>query len=264
MYTKGESSKSLLPPSALGPSFTALVADAHPPTLMAKLEAARRTNSRVLLTFAGSSTLFRDSNGFNLAMWKRQVDKFRGYDLSSYIADGTLMGHFIMDEPNDPSNWFGHTVSLSDVDEMARYSKEIWPDLPAIIRGWPWYLKGYNYKYLDAAWAQYAVRLGSIDDFIAEHVRDAKASGLALVVGLNVLTGGGKDEGMPGYHNDRFAMNASQVRTWGNVLLDEPYACAFFMFQYHEDYFNRPDIQAVMAELSRKAQARPNRPCRRS
>jgi hypothetical protein len=264
VYTKGESSKSLLPPSVLDPSFTALVADAHPPTLMAKLEEARRTNSRVLLAFSGSSRLFTDSNGFNLAMWKRQVDKFRGYDLSSYIADGTLMGHWIMDEPNDPSNWFGHTVSLSDVDEMARYSKEIWPDLPAIIRGWPWYLQGYNYKYLDAAWAQYHERFGSIDDFIAEHVRVAKASGLALVVGLNVLSGGGKDEGIPGFHNDKFAMNASQVRAWGNALLDDPYPCAFFMFQYDERYFGRPDIQAAMAELGQKAQSRPKRECRRS
>jgi hypothetical protein len=264
VYTKHESSTSLLPPSTLNPSFTALLTDAHPPILMAKLEAARRTNTRVLLSFAGNSTFYRDSRGFNLAMWKQKVDKFRGYDLSSYIADGTLMGHFLMDEPNDPSNWFGHTVSLSDIDEMARYSKEIWPDLPAIIRGWPWFLKGYDYKYLDAAWAQYHVRFGSIDDFIATNVRDAKASGLSLVVGLNVLAGGGKDEGIPGYHKDKYAMTASQVRTWGNALLDQPYACAFFMFRFNADYFNRPDIQAVMTDLSRKAQSLPNRPCRRS
>jgi hypothetical protein len=191
------------------------------------------------------------------------VDQFRGFDLSSYIADGTLMGHFIMDEPSDARNWNGHRVSLADIDEMARYSKEIWPDLPAIIAGWPAYLKGYNYQYLDAAWARYHVRFGSIEDFIASNVRDAQASGLALVMALNILAGGGEG-GLPGYHHDKYAMTASQVRSWGNAMLDQPYVCAFFMFRYNADYFGRADIQAAVAELSRKAQSLPNQPCRRS
>jgi hypothetical protein len=252
-----------VPPSTLNPAFNALITDAYLPTVLAKLEAARRANDRVLLGFAGSSWKYTDSAGFNLAKWKENVDQFRGIDLSSYIADGTLMGHFLMDEPNDKKNWNGHQVALADIDEMARYSKEIWPELPAIIRGWPDFLQGYQYKYLDAAWAQYHVRFGSIDDFIANHVRNAKALGLPLVLGLNVVAGGGEG-GMPGYHHAKFAMTASQVRTWGNALLDQPYVCAFFMFRFHPDYFALPDIQAVMAELSEKARRLPNKPCRRS
>lgn len=263
VYTKNESSFSLVPPSRLSPAFTALKSDAYLPTLLAKLEAARRTNGRVLIGFAGNSGAFTDSNGFNLTKWKQKVDEFRGIDLSSYIADGTLMGHFILDEPSDPHNWNGHRVSLADIDEMARYSKEIWPDLPTIIAGWPAYLKGYQYRYLDAAWARYHVRFGSIEDFIVNNVRDAKASGLALVMALNMLAGGG-DGGLPGYHHDKNAMTASQVRSWGGALLDEPYVCAFFMFRYNADYFGRADIQAAVAELSGKAQSLPNRPCRRS
>jgi hypothetical protein len=173
------------------------------------------------------------------------------------------MGHFLMDEPNDKSNWEGHAVSLSDIDEMAKYSKEIWPGLPAIIRAWPDYLKGYPYKYLDAAWAQYHVRFGPIEEFIANNARDAKASGLALVTGLNVLAGGGA-EGIPGYFKDKSAMTAAQVRTWGKVLLDDQTVCAFFMFRYDAAYLSRPDIQEAMAELRQKAQNRPKRPCRRS
>jgi hypothetical protein len=216
----------------------------------------------VLISFAGGSGL-TDSNGFNLTKWKQKVDQFRGIDVSSYIADGTLMGHFLLDEPSDPHNWNGHRVSLADIDEMARYSKEIWPDLPAIIGGWPAYVKGYQYRYLDAAWARYHVRFGSIEDFIVNNVRDAKASGLALVMALNVLAGS-DESGLPGYHYDKYAMTASQVRSWGSALLDQPYVCAFFMFRYHQDYFARPEIQAAMAELSRKAQSLPNQPCRRS
>ena len=59
-------------------------------------------------------------------------------------------------------------------------------------------------------------------------------------------------------------MTASQVRSWGSALLAEPYVCGFFMFRYNPDYFARADIQAVMTELSEKAQSLPNKPCRRS
>jgi hypothetical protein len=191
------------------------------------------------------------------------VDEFRGFDLSSYIADGTLMGHFLMDEPSDPSNWNGHVVAVADIDEMARYSKEIWPDLPAVLRAWPDYVKGFNFQYLDAVWAQYHSRFGSLDNFIASNVRDSKASGLALVMGLNVVAGG-TEQSMKGYHNERLAMTADQVRTWGNRILDEPYICGFFMFRYNAAYLARPDIQDALADLSRKAQNLPKRPCRRS
>jgi hypothetical protein len=263
VYTKGESSASLVPPSAIDPAFSGLVTAAYPHTLVAKLEAARRVNDRVLLSFAGNSELYRDANGFNFEVWKRRVDKCRGIDISSYIADGTVMGHFIMDEPTDKNNWNGHQVSPAQIDAMAEYSKQIWPDMPAVIRAWSWYLKGYSFKYLDAAWAQYHERLGPIDQFIADNVRDAKASGLELVLGLNVLAGGGPN-GLPGYYFEKMSMSASQVRTWGGALLDQPYGCAFLMFRYNEAYFNRPDIKEAMAELGRKARARPVEPCRRS
>jgi hypothetical protein len=262
VYTKSSSSLSRLAPSELNPAFTGLITDAHRPILLAKLEEARRHNDRVLLSFSGSSGKFTDANGFNLTQWKQFVDEFRGMDIQTYIDDGTLMGHFIMDEPSDKSNWNGHQVSPEEVEEMARYSKEIWPDLPAIIRAWPDYLKGHQYQYLDAAWAQYHVRFGSLDDFIASNVRDAKASGLALVMGLNVVAGG-NDPSMKGYHNDKTAMTAAQVRTWGNRILDEPYVCAFFMFRYYPDYFGRSDVQEAMDDLSRRARDLPKRPCRR-
>ena len=261
--TKGSSSLSVVPPVGLNPAFTGLVTDAHRPIILAKLEEARRSNGRVLLSFSGNSEKFTDENGFNLTKWKQYVDEYRGFDFSPYIGDGTLMGNFIMDEPSDPSNWNGHVVSPAEIDEMARYSKEIWPDLPAIIRAWPDYVKGYNFQYLDAVWAQYHSRFGSIDDFIEQNVRDAKASGLALVMGVNAVAGG-TDPSMKGYHHDRIAMTASQVRTWGNRILDEPYACAFFMFRFYPDYFGRSDVQEVMDELSRRARDLPKRPCRRS
>jgi hypothetical protein len=261
VYTKGSSTQSVIPASKLNPGFTAIVAPVYGPTLLIQLDAARRSNDRVLLAFAGSSRLYTDANGFNMSRWKARVDRFRSVDISSYIADGTILGHFIMDEPADPVNWNGHVVSAAEIEEMARYSKEIWPDLPAIIRAWPSYLKGYHYQYLDAVWAQYHTRMGSIEDFISTNVRQAKEIGLGLVGGLNILAGGG-EEGVGGYMAERNSMSASQIRTLGAKYLDEPYICAFLMWQYDSNYVARPDISDAMADLSKKARNYPNQKCR--
>jgi hypothetical protein len=259
-----------LPRSRYGPEFTGAY---RPPwadsagvvtqLLLADLEAARRTNTQVLLNFTGPEHHFTDDAGFSLAQWKQRVDRFRGLDLTSYIADGTILGHFLMDEPSDPSNWNGTQVSPAEVDEMARYSKEIWPTMATMVRGWPAYLNGYHFEYLDAAWAQYHVRFGSIDEFIANNVRDAKASGLALVAGMNVLNGGSTSSGIPGTKAGKYAMSASELRSWGGALLSEPYMCALFIWRYDSRYFERPDIQAALSDLNHQAQSRPTQPCRR-
>jgi hypothetical protein len=233
---------------------------AFPDSLLAHLEAARWANARVLLNFTGHNKWFRDSRGFNFEMWKKRVDRFRGLDLSSYIADGTIMGHFIMDEPNDSRDWNGTVVSRASVDAMAEYSKQIWPSMTTIIRAWPAYLKGYQYHYLDAAWAQFnGRRFPNLEAFIAENVRDAKASGLELVVGLNILAGGIK--GPSGYYRDRNAMSASELRSWGGALLSEPYICAVMNWRYNADYFSRPDIILAFEDLNQQARNRPQKSC---
>ncbi|HET6798216.1 MAG TPA: hypothetical protein VFH40_13735 [Gemmatimonadales bacterium] len=231
--------------------------------LVEDLELARRTNTQVLLNLTASSVHFSDANGFNMARWKQLVDRFRGLDLNSYIEDGTIVGHFLLDEPNDPTNYGGKEVTLDQIEEMARYSKEIWPTMATLIRAWPAKLKGYPFKSLDAAWAQYASRLGPINPWMASNIADAKASGLALVMGLNLLNGGSSSSGIPGLRAGKFAMSADEIRTWGKVMLDEPYVCAFFIWKYNEQYFARPDVKAALLELNDQAKKHPRQECRR-
>jgi hypothetical protein len=250
-----------IPPSSYGPEFSGTLLASHPWYVLADLESARRAGARVMLGMVGSERRLRGPDGhFSLAKWKRRLDRFRGIDISSYIEDGTVIGHYIMDEPHDRGNWSGETVSLSDIDEMAKYSKQIWPSVPTIIRGWPDYLKGYQYKYLDAAWAQYSNRFGDIDAFIRSNVRDARAAGLGLVVGLNLLAGG-DNTGLGGYYSGRYAMSPSQVRRWGGALVAEPYICAFLSWKYNATYFSRSDIKSALEELSQKARSRPLKSC---
>jgi len=254
-----------LPTSLYGRGYSGSLANTSSATraLVPLLAAARRNGVKVVISLVGADHYYKNSNGtFSLAKWKARVSKYRGVNFSSYIKDGTIIGHYILDEPHDPSNWAGHTISRATVDEMARYSKSIWPSMPTIVRGWPAYLKGYNYRYLDAAWAQYSARFGNVSTWLQKNVRDAKASRLALVVGLNQLQGGAKG-GLNGfYRRGYYSMSASQMRSWGAAILADPYPCAFLSWAYNAKYMNRSDIKSARSYLAGKAGAKSAKSCR--
>ncbi|HEX7336235.1 MAG TPA: hypothetical protein VF252_03415, partial [Gemmatimonadales bacterium] len=251
-----------LPKDQYGEIYTGSLGNIYPKYVVEYLETARRNGTKVMLSLPSGESNFKNSNkSFSMSKWKDQVNRFRGVDFSSYIEDGTVIGHYILDEPHDPENWGGRLISPATIDEMARYSKQLWPTMPTIVRSWPKYLKGYDYKYLDAAWAQYSERHGTVKEFIEENVRLARESGLALVVGMNQLAGG-SSKGLRGYYSGRYSMSASELESWGSVLLDNSYPCAFLSWQYNAKYMGRSDIKAAMTRLAGKARSHATKSCR--
>lgn len=231
--------------------------------LLIDLEAARKASIRLFVNFTGNEQHLRDADGFSLTKWKQRVDRFRHLDLSSYIEDGTLAAHLIMDEPADPTNWSGKVVTHAQVEEIARYSKEVWPNLPVLIRAWPDYLKGADLTNVDAVWIHYLYRRGPLDEFIATQVHELKALGLVIVGGLNVLNGGSPSSDIPGKKDGLKAMSPDELRTWGARWLAEPDMCGFFLWEHSNSYFSRPEIKAAIADLADKARAYPMRSCKK-
>jgi hypothetical protein len=225
------------------------------------LEAARAANLRVIVSLTGSEHHLRDADGFSLTKWKHRVDRFRHFDLSSYIEDGTLAGHLIMDEPADPSNWSGKIVTSAQLEEIARYSKEVWPNLPVVLRAWPDYLRTLNLKDVDAIWIHYLHRRGPIDEFLGTHLKEIRAMGLNIVGGLNVLNGGSPDSPIQGKREDLKAMSPDELRTWATRWFAEPGMCGFWLWEYSESYFARPEIKAALDDVVAKARAYPKRSC---
>ena len=256
------------PPETFAPNFNGTILSGHAETLISDLEKARRSDTRVLINFSGKETNIRDANGFNMSIWKARVDRYRPLNLQKYIDEGTIVGHFLMDEPSDPSNWNGDQVTPAEIDEMAEYSKGIWPTMPTVIRAYPDYLKagGYQYRYLDAVRIHYLDRLGDVDEFITEMVQGAEDLHLALIGGLNVLNGGSKDSGIPGAAEGKFAMNADELRAWGTKYLNNAPLCAFFLWQYDEhflEYYERPGIKEALADLKKIAEGMPKKACKK-
>lgn len=243
-----------LPTSEFGAVYNGAMRNIDPSHLRSELAEIKSRGGRVILSLAGKETNYLDNDHhFSLSLWKERVDRYKGVDFSSFIEDGTVIGHYIIDEPNDPANWGGRPVPGSMVEQMAAYSKQVWPKMATIARVEPGYLlqTGGEYRSLDAAWAQYVTRKGTPSDYIRRNIADAQKAGLALVTGLNITKGsstGGE-------------MSASLVESAGSTILAESYPCAFISWEYREGYMDRADIKAAMTVLSRKAEAHAARSC---
>jgi hypothetical protein len=242
------------PTSAYGSVYNGGVRIIYPEYLMRELAGVKARGGKIVLNLAGGQKRFTDSrHNFSLAKWKVSVDRYRRLNLNSYIKDGTIVGNFLIDEPNDKTNWNGKVVSQATLEAMAKYSKQIWPGMPTIVRTVPDYLDNWSgrYVYLDAAWAQYHSRFGDPGKFLATNVAKAKQKGLGLIVGMNILNGnrGGK-------------MSASQVRSWGSALLNSSYPCAFLSWQYSSSYLGSSSMKDAMKYLSSKARNRASKSCR--
>jgi hypothetical protein len=240
------------PLTQFGSIYNGAHSNVSPSALLKELQEVKSKGGKVILALSGSPKYYLDGKYFSLSKWKERVNRYKGINFRSYVDDGTVAGHYLIDEPNDPANWGGRPVSSSTVEEMAKYSKSIWPTMATIVRAEPKFM-GDNHRYLDAAWAQYLYRRGNVNEYIKDVVGVAQRKGLALVVGMNVLKGG---------NPNGTKMTASEVEQWGSALLSSSYPCAFINWTYNSDYFNSSGIKSAMSALRRKAENRSTRSCK--
>ncbi len=139
-----------------------------------------------------------------------------------YISDGTIVGHYLIDEPQQASGAArpsagdarGHGASTARAcgqecrlsSDPAELAGELLDDLPE----------------LDAGWAQYVSDKGNVSTYIAKEAAAAKKKGLGRCVGMNVLDGGNGSSGIRGYTRGKYAMSASEIRKYGTALLARP------------------------------------------
>jgi hypothetical protein len=239
------------PMSQFGSIFNGAHENASPNQLLSVLQQVKSRGGKVILALSGSPKYYLDGKYFSYNKWKERVNRYRNVNFRSYIDDGTVIGHYLIDEPNDPANWGGRPVSSATVEEMAKYSKSLWPTMPTIVRAEPRHM-GDNHRYLDAAWAQYLSRRGNVNEYIRDVVEDAQRKGLQLVVGLNVLKGGSPNG---------TAMTGSEVESWGGALLSSSYPCAFINWKYTDGYMSSSSVRSAMSALRRKAESRSTKRC---
>ena len=251
------------PTAQLGTNYNATFVNArvwlpskwHPTvSMIAELAAIKARGGKVVLDLAGNHRHYLDEYGrFSMTRWKERIDAFKLIPFSSYITDGTIIAHHVIDEPNDASNWGGFPVAPATVEEMARYSKQLWPTMATVSRVESTYLAQWSgtFRYLDAAWAQYVTRKGDPGAFIKRNVADAKRKGLALITGLNIRKG---DFGAP--------MTAALIKSAGATLLSSWYPCAFLSWKYDPEYLATPGVVDALQYLRVQVLRRTYKSCR--
>jgi len=236
-----------------------------PENVISVLTDARARGARLVLKFSLPDPYIQNSDGtFNFAKWKDLVNRYRNIDLNTFIADGTLLGHFLIDEPHMADKWGGKIVPQATVEAMAQYSKQIWPDVNTLVHTKMTWLASTSvvYHYLDAGWVQYASSKGPVSTWASTEISNAKTKGLGLVMGLNVLNGGNGSSGIRGTKSGQYSMSGSELRSYGTTILDQTYACAFVLWEHTPTYYDRTDIKSAMSALSLKAKAHVKTSCR--
>jgi hypothetical protein len=244
-------------------SVSGAVRGATPANVLATASAARKAGTRVILRLTGDDITNGDGT-FSLTKWEAALDRYAGVDLSSFVADGTIAGHLLVQRPQNAKAWGGQTISYSALEEIARYSRQRWPALPTIVRAPPAWLaaKPTAWAYLDASSVTYQGSAGDPGAWVGEQASAAGKAGLGLLVGMNVLSGGTSASGLPGTTAGKFAMSASQLRTWGSTLAAHSRVCGLELSRYDTGYFGRSDVREAVAVVAQKAASRAATSCR--
>jgi hypothetical protein len=251
-----------LPVSEMG-SFSSSVRVVTPSNVVHNLQSAREAGAKVILRLTAVD--LENSNGtFSLTKWKAAVDRYASMDLSGYVRDGTFAGHLLVLSPDDARRWGGQRISHATLDEMARYSRSRWSAVPTLVEAdAAWLGTTTSWSWLDAVWAIYGASAGDAATWVGRQATAAGRAGLGILVGMNVLNGGTSASGIPGTQDGKYAMSATQLRSWGSTLVADSRACGLVLQRYEARYFDRTDITGAIAELGRKAGDRQATSCKR-
>ena len=105
----------------------------------------------------------------------------------------------------------------------------------------------FRWTYLDAGWAQYTTRRGDPKAFVGKEADAAKAEGLGLIVGANVLAAGG---------NNTASMTASQIKAIGTALAKNASVCALVGWKYDAGYVDQAGIRQALDSVTTVAKSR--------
>ena len=263
--------------------FTASQNFTSPGTVIPMIETARASKQALILVLTGGSDAKYSSDGaFDLAKWERRIDQYNTGPIrdaiAAGVADGTVLGNSLMDEP-ETKKW-GGVMTKPLLDSMAAYAKQYFPTLPMGPSHGP---DGYyqwrpneRYRVVDYVLNQYAygVTKGDVTEWRDKVLAQAKRDGVAVAFSMNILNGGetatrdgrwacptGTAAGR-GTKDPVCRMTAAQIRDWGKTL--GPAGCVMLMWRYDETAMAQPDNQQAMRDVAAGLARAPRRRCTRS
>ena len=262
----------------LGP-FTGSHNYSHPDSLVRQIRIARLRHHRLILNMTGGPSAGYTTGGkFDLAKWKTRMNRFNNTAVkravAAGVADGTIIGNSLIDEP-ETRQW-GNVLTKALIDEMAQYVKDIFPTLPVGVDHGPpavyeWRTSE-QYRVIDYVIYQYAwwVTRGDIAAWRDRARELAKRDGVALAFSINVVNGGVQDRTEwdckgTGGHGSRYPncqLTTEQLRDWIETLGTD--ACSVLLWRYHDEFISRKSNQDAFKDIAARLASAPNRSCTRS
>lgn len=235
-------------------------------TVTTLLPLVQASGMKVTLRMTEDHSAYTTDGNFDLALWKVQLVAWQNSGVQTYIDNGTLIGHMLLD---DIDTFTGTDPTAAELDEMARYSQELLPGLFTFVRQKCSNMPEGNYLYVDACVNQYTnyqgYSDGPVNDYIVEQTMAAEERSLNMINGLNIANGGDGSSGQVGWSAGKYAMSAEEITTYGTALLDVPDVEMFLMWEYDaeelwsdgatigSDYFDSPELRAALAALGQEA-----------
>jgi hypothetical protein len=255
------------PVSATGGLYTLSVMPQHMRAIPALPDLARK-GAKIILNLTNSGNCAKDGLGaFDLELWKTCFRQY-AYDdpearqlITEAGDNGTVLAIYLLDEPNHPRRWGPRgTISQAMIEDMAAYSKSLFPRIPTVVRASPeWLAEGnVTYRALDGAWAQYRRNRGMIDEYVRKHSEKARELGLCLVFSLNIIDGGTTDAADPmfsGWDSGKrlYEMSPAEILAYGLPMVRaQPWAVG--AWDYRPAYLSKPGVKEAMDSLGRAAQ----------
>jgi hypothetical protein len=253
-----------------------------PSNIVSRLGAARAVKAGLMLNMTGGNHEKYMTDGvFDYAKWKAAMDAYNTptirQAIAAAVADGTIVGNSVMDEPHvhgtgDGNTWGpAGTMTKERVDQMCSYAKAIFPTLPVgVAQRHGAFEPTKSYRVCEFIISSYGNRFGSVTAFRDEGLAMARRDGHAIIFAFNILNGGVQDRegtwdcigtGGKGTHEPNCRMTPAQVREAGMVL--GPAGCALSMWRYDAAFMANPENQRAFKDVAARLATLPAKACRR-
>jgi hypothetical protein len=262
-----------------------------PSTIVTQISNARSKGVHMMLAMTGGAhkatnpgcclSVIDGVLQFDRAKWDATLATFNTSAIRDAIAkgvaDGTIIGATVMDEPyvhggGDGNTWGPvGTMTKARVDSLCTEVKRYFPTLAAgVEHQHQLFEPTKSYKTCDFIVDQYNSYMGSVttwrDAGLAMGARDHHA----ILFSMNLLNGGTQDKdgtwdcagtGGKGLYSPNCRMTAAQVKTFGLAL--GPSACGLFMWRYDDAFATNYDNQRSFNDIAATMAAAPAKGCRR-
>jgi type 1 fimbria pilin len=218
-------------------------APSTPNECVSTINSARANGMQLILSLAGTKARWTNGDGtFNKAMYKARLDAMKADDgadaaITNGLADGTIFGGHIFDEPYARNVYGGQQISAADVEWACAYTKSLWA-ITAIVA---MHVDSYpnDIPSCDVYWSQYSMPKGDVTAYRNSQLALAATYGKQVIMGINVTHFMQPGTGA--------AITADQLRHYGGILASTSVAVALFMWRFEADWYAGSGIAAAVA-----------------